>query len=273
MHKEELSKGTHHNKGLQKDYDKGDIFTLEVIKVVGNHKELDDEERAEIARHNTFYQGYNNTPGGEYDNHRGIWDSKAKGRLPKWKYQEMGEMPKNLIGKIFKASYAVNVPFESKINVSSFSNGELYNKCPNCGRILHEPVEVCLWCGYDYKTGKAKHNSRIERCEVHAENENNNERIKLHNKGHFDHITLTFKSALPEKKLIKCPSCGNYASNYMRKCPCCNHNFEKEVSGTDNPGNITTLGARHGNQYKHCPKCNKLNESYHKFCVWCGEKF
>ena len=78
QHKNELRNGNHHNSDLQKDYDSGARFTYEIIKRVANPNDLDAEERAEIARYDTYHHGYNQSPGGQYD---GYGRNVGSGRL------------------------------------------------------------------------------------------------------------------------------------------------------------------------------------------------
>ena len=117
QHKNELRKGTHHNSDLQSDYSSGAGFTFEIIKRVINANELDAEERAEIARYDTFHHGYNQSPGGQYD---GYGRNVGSGRLNS----------------------------ESNFNSKHYSNYK--NKiCPKCGRKILKNSSVCD-CGYDF---------------------------------------------------------------------------------------------------------------------------
>ena len=71
-HKIDLANGTHHNRGMQEDYNRGDTFSFEVLEYVdGSRNELHEREKVQIANHNSFYAGYNQTPGGEYDKYKG----------------------------------------------------------------------------------------------------------------------------------------------------------------------------------------------------------
>lgn len=125
-HQIDLDEGTHHNRGLQEDYDKGFTLLFEIIREASDSEELDDDERAEIARYNTFYEGYNNTPGGEYDEHKGKWDANAKGRLPSSKYQPVEEMPLNYLGFISKND--IEDPFIRKIDMENTEPAEKIEK-------------------------------------------------------------------------------------------------------------------------------------------------
>ena len=77
-HKNSLNYGTHHNKGLQKDYNLTEaifpdfkIYDYEIIKEVKDH-ELEGEEEKFIEEYNSFKKGYNRTKGGQYDVHKGL---------------------------------------------------------------------------------------------------------------------------------------------------------------------------------------------------------
>ncbi|WP_405322862.1 GIY-YIG nuclease family protein [Methanobrevibacter sp.] len=61
QHKNELNKGTHHNAGLQRDYNRGDRFNFQVLEYTPY---LDERERLYISHFNTFHNGYNQTRGG-----------------------------------------------------------------------------------------------------------------------------------------------------------------------------------------------------------------
>ena len=72
QHRSDLASGTHHNKRMQQDYNRGDRFSFEVLEYVDGYKsDLDNREIAQIKNHNSFYAGYNQTPGGEYDKYKG----------------------------------------------------------------------------------------------------------------------------------------------------------------------------------------------------------
>ena len=64
-HFEELENGTHHNRGMQEDYNLGDTFSFELLEEVnGTRKDLHECEMSYISDYNSFYAGYNQTPGG-----------------------------------------------------------------------------------------------------------------------------------------------------------------------------------------------------------------
>lgn len=74
QHKTDLASGTHHNRRMQQDYNRGDRFSFEVLEYVDGYKrELNNREIAQIKKHNSFYAGYNQTPGGEYDRYKGSY--------------------------------------------------------------------------------------------------------------------------------------------------------------------------------------------------------
>ena len=140
QHKNELRKGTHHNTDLQSDYNRGAGFTFEIIKRVIDANELDAEERAEIARYDTFHHGYNQSPGGQYD---GYGRNVGSGRLNS----------------------------ESNFNSKHYSNYK-NKRCPKCGRKILKNSSVCD-CGYDFileMVPKIKTRSRKElQKEIDAE--------------------------------------------------------------------------------------------------------
>lgn len=74
QHEEDLASGTHHNRRMQQDYNRGDRFSFEVLEYVdGSRNELHEREIAQIRNHNSFYAGYNQTPGGKYDQLKGSY--------------------------------------------------------------------------------------------------------------------------------------------------------------------------------------------------------
>ena len=74
QHMEDLESGTHHNRRMQSDYNRGDTFSFEVLEYVdGSRNDLHEREKAQIRNHNSFYAGYNQTPGGEYDQLKGSY--------------------------------------------------------------------------------------------------------------------------------------------------------------------------------------------------------
>lgn len=75
-HFTELSLGSHHNKGMQTDYNNGDRFTFTVLENInGTRHDLHEKEKEYIRQYNTFYRGYNQTPGGEYDKLKGSYQN------------------------------------------------------------------------------------------------------------------------------------------------------------------------------------------------------
>ena len=73
-HFDELAMRCHHNRGMQSDYNCGDRFTFTVLEEVnGNRRDLHEQEKFYIQLYDTFYHGYNQTPGGEYDQYKGAY--------------------------------------------------------------------------------------------------------------------------------------------------------------------------------------------------------
>ena len=70
QHEEELKNGTHHNSGLQEDFNNGDSFTYEIIAEEKDKQKREDKEMIYIQRENSFLEGYNQTLGGGYDKKR-----------------------------------------------------------------------------------------------------------------------------------------------------------------------------------------------------------
>ena len=73
-HFTDLALGSHHNRGMQTDYNNGDRFTFTVLEnVEGTRHDLHEKEKEYIRHYDTFYRGYNQTPGGEYDKLKGSY--------------------------------------------------------------------------------------------------------------------------------------------------------------------------------------------------------
>lgn len=166
-HQNDLDEGTHHNSGLQEDYNNGYTLLFEIIREVNDSEEIDDDERAEIARYNTFYEGYNNTPGGEYDEHKGKWDPNAKGRLPSSKYQPVEEMPSNYLGFISKNE--IEDPFKRNMDMENADSVEKI-EIVNTENIKHaEPLKTENIKPYEKEIQnitKSKDNERISYLEL-----------------------------------------------------------------------------------------------------------
>lgn len=150
-HFQDLEKNMHSNKGLQQDYNEGHKFTWEVLKEIDYGDKLDDDERAEIARYNTFYEGYNNTPGGGYDDYKGGWD--IYDRLPVSKYKEnlWIECPKcgkALIKGFRNCQYCGEKLENESMTISEPEDKGEWHECPSCGRINFSN-DKCYFCkGY-----------------------------------------------------------------------------------------------------------------------------
>lgn len=73
-HENELRQGTHHNRGMQADWIRGDTFTFKVLEETSpNRQVLNQKEEKYISQYNSFNQGYNQTPGGQYDKYQGYY--------------------------------------------------------------------------------------------------------------------------------------------------------------------------------------------------------
>lgn len=97
-HMIQLKEKTHHNKGLQEDYNNGDKFVLEVLEKTKADKDLmNEKEVLWISKLNSFYEGYNRTPGGIYDKSKGRINFGGE-RLPANKYEIY--IPQDSIGII-----------------------------------------------------------------------------------------------------------------------------------------------------------------------------
>lgn len=91
-HESDLRNNKHSNQRIQKDYDNGDSFLFTILEQTKFDKEeLNSLEIEYIIGYNTFNEGYNQTPGGDYDKLKGQLDL-GGGRLPIHKYKPIKEI-------------------------------------------------------------------------------------------------------------------------------------------------------------------------------------
>lgn len=123
-HLNELVNGKHHNSGMQKDHDRGDTFSFEILEELPNATKADlyNKEAQYVKKYNCFREGYNQTPGGAMDQFKGRYEY-GGGRLPLYKYKPTDSY---LIGQ--ETSFLVNF-------------------CPNCGVKVDKSSIYCIQCG------------------------------------------------------------------------------------------------------------------------------
>lgn len=180
-HHKELAMGTHHNKGMQEDHNRGDAFTFEVLEKMPNasREELEEREIYYIDKFNSFYEGYNQTPGGEYDQYKGSYEYGGD-RLPPHKYKPVpkpklldacpecgGELVKRK-GKYSSFAGCINYPkctFScslKKVNLKSkkksisdesnipkdhiIQSSVEWGTCSHCGKKIYRVASVCPYC-------------------------------------------------------------------------------------------------------------------------------
>lgn len=178
-HHKELILGTHHNKGLQEDYDSGDTFSFEILEKIPNptEYELNEREKYYIEKFNSYNEGYNRTLGGEHDEDKGM--SGVGGRLPSYKYKPVpkpkllekcpecgGELVKrkskygNFAGcsnypKCDFTCFAKEVNFKTKKQPSHVSTKYDPNTyvplanpgiCKSCGKLIRGAHIICPFC-------------------------------------------------------------------------------------------------------------------------------
>ena len=159
-HFKELTLGTHHNKGLQEDHDRGDTFTFEVLEKMpeATREDLEEREIYYINKFNSFYEGYNQTPGGEYDKYKGRYEY-GGGRLPFSKYAPIqlftqcpdcgGELVKRN-GKYGEYAGCINYPkCDFSCSLKKVISTSLKSICKSCGKIAPEESYyfACPFCG------------------------------------------------------------------------------------------------------------------------------
>ena len=258
QHKNELRKGTHHNTDLQSDYNRGAGFTFEIIKRVIDANELDAEERAEIARYDTFHHGYNQSPGGQYD---GYGRNVGSGRLNS----------------------------ESNFNSKHYSNYK-NKRCPKCGRKILKNSSVCD-CGYDFilemvpkiKTRSRKElqkeiDAEFERLNINGSNSGVNRRQMIQKE--IDAVDAEFK-----RLNINGPNPGIKKRQKIQKE--IDAEFEVINSKIKKPSNNLRKTYRRLSQKQQkdmdygrrkkpqgevgiCSECGKKVNSFAKHCIYCG---
>ena len=115
-HEKELRQGTHHNKGMQWDYLKGDTFTYTVLEETSPNKQvLNQKEEKYISQYNSFNQGYNQTPGGQYDKYKGYYGH-GGGRLGS-SYQQTNSHKSSNINDI--SQYTRNYNKSSSVDLAT----------------------------------------------------------------------------------------------------------------------------------------------------------
>ena len=110
QHKEELSHGIHHNKGMQYDYHYGDTFSYEILeKTEPNKQTLNQKEEQYISKYDTYNHGYNQTRGGKYDKN--------------WQYDSYGGGRKSNASKQRIYNYSAHKNTGSRHSSGSTSRG------------------------------------------------------------------------------------------------------------------------------------------------------
>lgn len=183
-HYKNLSMGTHHNRGMQEDYDNGDTFTFEILEEIpdATKEELDEREVYYIELFDSFYSGYNQTPGGEYDKYKGKYEYGGD-RLP---YSEYNPVPKP----------------------------ELIESCPKCGGRLvkkhgkHGDFASCS----NYP--KCDFSCSLKKVKLKPKNKPPSHYYTLP-KGYFNQTSI---------KWTTCRYCGKKYNKVATVCPYCNDN-------------------------------------------------
>ena len=85
QHDKKLYNGTHSNKEMQKDYDKGHRFVYELVEetITSDRTTLDKKEEYFIKKYDSKRKGYNRTWGGRTDKYAsGTYNAKQKSKKP-----------------------------------------------------------------------------------------------------------------------------------------------------------------------------------------------
>lgn len=129
-HENELRQGTHHNRGMQSDYLRGDTFSFKVLEETSSNRQvLNQKEEQYISQYNSFNQGYNQTPGGQYDKYQGYYGH-GGGRLGSSTQQTSSYKRNN--------NYSKN--YGNNVNYSSGGDGEVIKCALFVGLILFGPL-------------------------------------------------------------------------------------------------------------------------------------
>lgn len=201
---------------MQADWRRGDGFTYTILeKTSPNRQILNQREEAYIAKHDSFYHGYNQTPGGKYDKYKGYYDY-GGGRLENYEqpsyhyedptknagnYNQGWERPK----RNTRSSYSYET--DHTRNPRYYGDKRVYKYPP-----VYKP---------NYKPPNDSNDLNTKRT-VHRKNKSNKKKetpwYLKYEKGNW----------------MRCPKCGNMISEIAfgvhRKCPHCSHKiktFEK----------------------------------------------
>ena len=302
-HLKELKLEIHHNKGMQEDYDNGDTFTFEVLEKMpeATREELEEREIYYIEKFNSFYEGYNQTPGGEYDKYEGRYEYGGD-RLPSYKYEPVdepellddcpecgGELVKRKsqygdfagcsnypecdftcsVKKVNfkpknKPSYKSNLP-KNYFNRSSIE----WKTCCKCGKKYNSIAKSCPYC----KSTSNKSKTKISTIKYNA-------KPQLHFKTEFEKFCTEKKYNLTEEDcdyladkydIDICKADTVKANQIIRNYLTENNQWDGAMENLFNHNMLLILHNNNINDFVpgHCPKCNGKLKRVSEFIIQC----
>ena len=276
QHQKELKKGTHHNRNLQKHYNRGDTFSYSILEKSSTNKAtLNSLEERYISNYNSFSNGYNQTRGGRYDKVDSMGFTKRRFYFRNSPIQRQRSRPKY---------------FGPKYKLSN------YKLCPSCKRLYTANLKVCPGCGssFDKKIGSPQKNkfSNFKLPEKYFPQEDIDgtllsnsqglrkrqfELAKKYNKRNFEKIQKLEKYDFIIPKTF-CPICRNEVDSFDNFCIFCGNrlnmnricpNCHTEVGINDkfcfNCGSDLSIN-------RFCPNCHAEVGINDNFCFKCGRK-
>lgn len=248
-HENELRKGTHHNRGMQSDYLRGDTFTFTVLEETSPSKYiLNQKEEKYISKYNSFNQGYNQTPGGQYDKYHGYYGH-GGGRLGnKTQYSKNQEIKSYAsngrnYGTNATSTYSGDPSLEYLIEFFGF--GILY-------LLFSTIIALIVISLIDDGTWESLIISIIIGLLIAS---------PLPISVIKDYRKYNPKSKAKKIEWKTCDNCGHKINSLAKKCPYCEYEF-KESNNNISP-----------KEHKICPKCKNQVDLKFKICPKCYHVF
>jgi len=301
-HMSDLAKGTHHNSKMQRDYDRGDTFSFQVLEYVdGAREDLNRREMFNVYKYDTFNNGYNQTHGGDYHqsnptNHtKGSVRSKPSNNTKKLVRQNNGYRR-----KYKKKQY----PIRTRESVNYKTSGDkwvayilialfilylisywpmylLYGILISIAIII---IAAIAYFGGTYLYNKYLERKNIFYCRVCKK------RVKFVD-GHCPNCYKKNKERVENAKKTKKTTNTNtnhsisksVESNNSDSYPYCNYKFKSKTIDklpSQNIENKNKENPKHSNGfkypsitgYKFCPNCGKRIKYSEEVCINCSNK-
>lgn len=288
-HENELRQGTHHNRGMQSDYLRGDTFTYTILEETSpNRQTLHQKEERYISKYNSFNQGYNQTPGGQYDKYKGYYGH-GGGRLSqKTNYtsnnynshntstatmsdKEVNELCLGILFFLFWPLISLNIVMTSPYAAPEGLEGVylllaiIFCIVVFIVGMLYLFTDRSISNNRIFKIFKRKKNSKSNKTNKH------NETSKSNNTNEYQPRTINSNYQIDLNKLNEnieigddklCPSCLNLTPKSSNKCSRCGYSFLKHEEIHDEKI-----------KWKFCPECHHRLNIVAKKCPYCKYNF